>query len=513
MSLKRFALLLTSLTFTVGHLCAQDWTEWGGSNDRNMVSPMKNIPTSFDHGKYISGTENVDMKTTKNLRWAAKLGSQAYGNVTIANGRVFVGTNNESPRDPSVQGDHSTVMCFDEKTGAFLWQLAVPKLASGKVNDWEFLGICSSPLIEGNRAYFVTNRCEVVCVDVEGLANGNQGPFKDEAAYKGGDGAPIPVGPKDADIIWRLDMREELGVFPHNITSSSVLILGDRLYAVTSNGQDWSHINIPAPKAPTLICVDKNTGKLLGEEASGISRRIMHCNWSSPTRGEIDGKEVVLFGAGDGFLYGFDPVPEVDEDGFGILKEIFRFDGNPPHYKKKDGKEIKYPAANGPSEFIGTPVYYKNRVYAAIGQDPEHGTGIGSLMCIDLKNNPKGDITKTHEIWRYNKIERSISTVAISQGLVFAPDFTGYLHCLDAETGEVQWVHDTESNIWGSPLVVDDKLYLGNEDGILLVMEVGRKPVVVNQIELDAPIYSTAVVANDTLYVGTQTHLFAVTKK
>ena len=81
------------------------------------------------------------------------------------------------------QGDRSILLCFDEKTGEFLWQLVVPKLASGKVNDWESLGLLSSPTVEGDRVYLVTSRCEVICLDVNGMANGNDGPFKDEAKY------------------------------------------------------------------------------------------------------------------------------------------------------------------------------------------------------------------------------------------------------------------------------------------------------------------------------------------
>ena len=68
-------------------------------------------------------------------------------------------------------------MCFDEKTGAFLWQLVVPKLASGKVNDWENLGLLS-PTIDGNRVYLVTSRCEVICLSTDGgMAKGNQRPL------------------------------------------------------------------------------------------------------------------------------------------------------------------------------------------------------------------------------------------------------------------------------------------------------------------------------------------------
>ena len=208
-----------------------------------------------------------------NLKWVAKLGSQSYGNVTVAQGRVFIGTNNENPRDPRQSGDRSILMCFDEKTGEFLWQLVVPKLASGKVNDWESLGLLSSPTIEGDRVYVVSSRCEVLCLDINGMANGNDGPFKDEAKYVVKDvildkgkpterpAPPIEPGPKDADIIWRYDMIDELGVFPHNASDCAPLIVGDIVYVNTSNGQDWTHSNIPSPNAPSLIALDKRTGE------------------------------------------------------------------------------------------------------------------------------------------------------------------------------------------------------------------------------------------------------------
>ena len=202
---------------------AEDWPQWGGNDPgRNMMSRAKGIPDSFEPGKMKAGTEEVDLATTKNVKWVAKLGSQSYGNPTVAAGKVFVGTNNDSPRDPQHKGDRSVLMTFDEKTGNFLWQFVVPKLASGKVNDWESLGLLSSPTVIGDRLYLTTSRCEIVCLDVNGLANGNDGTFKDEAQYVVGPGKPkATVGPKDADIIWRYDMMDELGVFPHNASNWS----------------------------------------------------------------------------------------------------------------------------------------------------------------------------------------------------------------------------------------------------------------------------------------------------
>src|SRR5579872_4843092 len=332
---------------------ASDWPMWGHNASRNMVSEETNLPDTFDPGTFKPNSEEIDMATTKNVKWVAKLGSQAYGNPVVAGGKVFVGTNNESPRDPKYKGDRSVLMCFDENTGKLLWQLAVPKLGTGKISDWEYLGICSSPAVEGNRVYIVTNRCEVMCLDANGLADGNQGE-QDEAQYLAGPGnPPVTLGPTDPDIIWRFDMRKELGVFPHNISASSPLLFGDRVAVATSNGVDWGHTYIPNPKAPCLVMLDKNTGKLLGEENVGVAARTLHSNWSSAAFGEANGQGQIIFGAGDGFCYGFDAQQTVaGESGRNLLKEIWRYDCDPPQYRTKNGKPLAYATPDGPSEVI-----------------------------------------------------------------------------------------------------------------------------------------------------------------
>jgi outer membrane protein assembly factor BamB len=489
---------------------AADWPRWGGNDPgRNMYAPVKGLPESFNAGKPKPGSEDIDLKTTKNVKWATKLGSQSYGNVVVANGKVLVGTNNENPRDPQHQGDRSILMCFDEKSGDFLWQLVVPKLASGKVNDWENLGLLSSPCIEGNRVYLVTSRCEVICLDLDGQTNGNDGPFKDEAQYVSGPGKPPgKIGPKDADILWKYDMMDELGVFPHNASNCSLLVVGDRVYACTSNGQDWTHVNIPSPNSPSFIALNKNTGELIGEDDAHIGAQIFHGQWSSPSTGIVNGKQLVFFGGGNGWCFAFDAAP-VKEGDTAFLKTVWKADCNPPEYKIKDGQPIKYPAPEGPSEINATPVFYKNRVYVATGQDPEHGEGIGHLVCLDATKT--GDITKTGVIWDYKKIHRSISTVSIdpNTGLLFVGDFSGFVHCLDAETGKEYWTHDMKAHMWGSTLVADGKVYCGDEDGDLTVLAATKEKKVLSETNLGAPVYATPIVANGVLYVHSNTHLYA----
>lgn len=497
---------MIALLLSLATAPAADWPLWGADVGRNMVSDAKRSPWKFAPGDFEQGTETVDMSTTKGVRWVAKLGSQTYGNPTVAGGRVYVGTNNAMARRPGFDGDFSVVLAFDETDGAFQWQLTIPKLGSGKVNDWEFLGVCSSPEVVGDVVYVVTNRGEVAALDVDGLADGNDG-MTDEAAYMAGGKMAEPelLPSTDADLLWVYDMPNELGVFPHNVTSSSVLPVGDRLYVSTSNGVDWSHLDIVSPFSPSLIVLDRTTGELVAEEGAGISERIMHANWSSPAWAgptEGDGGQLI-FGAGDGFLYGFSPTV-VDDDGLPVLKPTWRVDGNKPEYRTKDGQPVKYATPPGPSEFIATPVVHDGAIYALIGQDPEHGPGVGQLTSTDLQGNVR---------WRYDGITRSISTVAVHQGIVYAADYDGRLHAVDAATGEALWIHDTGAHIWGSPYVAGKHVYLGDEDGILTVLKAGKKKKVRAQISFPAPIYSTPILANDVLYVATQTHLYAIDGK
>jgi outer membrane protein assembly factor BamB len=480
---------------------------WGGTPSRNMVANAKNLPTEINPGTINPENEEVDLAEAKNVLWVAKLGSQTYGNTVVGGGKVLVGTNNESPRDPSQEGDRGNLMCFDEKTGEFLWQLIIPKLGAGKVSDWEFVGLCSSPAIVGDKAYVITNRAEIMCLDMNGMANGNDGPFKDEAKYMTADPAkPVTITDKHADIIWSYDMREELGTFPHNVSSCSPLVVNGVVYTATSNGMDWSHTNIPAPLAPALVAVDAKTGKLLGEEMSGVTERVLHASWSSPTLAKVDDKEILLWGGGDGFAYGFDPKPvRNEEEDLDVLKELWKHDCNPEEYRIKDGNPVKYATFRGPSEVIGTFVFEDGLAYVVIGQDPEHGDGVGMLSCFDPFTGKL--------VWTYKDIGRSISTPSVKDGLIYIAEYDGDLHCLDAKTGKPHWIHETQSRIWGSTMVADGKVFLPTEDGDLHILATGKEKKVLSTINFGAPVYSSPIIANNVLFVATMTHLYAIGTK
>src|SRR6185436_6095716 len=137
----------------------------------------------------------------------------------------------------------------------------------------------------------------------------------------------------DGDVIWEFDMIGELDVFPHNLAASSPMIVGDLLYATTANGVDEGHVNIPSPTAPSFIALDKNTGKLVWE-SNLPGESIIHGNWSNASYGVVKGRPQVVFGDG---------------------------------------------------------------VFIGVGQDPEHGKGVGNLWSIDATQS--GDVTDKAVVW------------------------------------------------------------------------------------------------------------------
>ncbi|MFH1918657.1 MAG: PQQ-binding-like beta-propeller repeat protein [Planctomycetota bacterium] len=495
--------------FCPASVAAADRPQWGQKHTRNNASSETGLSEWFDPGRRDPASGEIDPATTKNVHWVARLGTVTYATPVVAEGKVFIGTNNDQPRDERIRGDRGVLMCFDEPTGRFLWQLVVPKMHEYKNSDWLQCGVTSPPTIEDGRAYVVSNRCEVICLDVDGLADGNDGPYTDEGRHMVPTGEPpLEPGPADADIVWLYDMTDPLGVRPHNASNCSILVDGDFLYVCTSNGVEWTHTRVTTPEAPTLIVLDKNTGKLVARDDFGVGPDIIHGQWSSPALGRVGEKALLFQGAGNGFIYAFEPFEGASADaGPAVLKNVWHFNGH-PRAQTQDHVAIDHRFDSTSFEVIANPVFHNGRVYVPITQDPFHGMRLGWLLCLDAAGT--GDVTRSGLLWSYDKTGTSISTVAIADGLVYLADHAGRIHCLDAESGEPHWTYEAGGPIWGSTLVADGKLYVGTGRATLWVLAAGKDLKVLGRIRMRDQIFNTPVAANGTLYVATNRHLYAV---
>jgi outer membrane protein assembly factor BamB len=89
----------------------------------------------------------------------------------------------------------------------------------------------------------------------------------------------------------------------------------------------------------------------------------------------------------------------------------------------------------------------------------------------------------------------------------------GIVYCLDAATGATVWKHDTLGAIWGCLLLAGDRLYVGNEEGLMTVLRAGRQKEVLAEIEMDAPLYSRPALVGDALYLATAKRLYLIAAK
>ena len=479
---------------------AGDRPQWGEVGSRNMVSDEKGLPDSFDP------------ETGRNVKWVADLGTETHSTPVIAQGRIFIGTNNGRPRDPRHKGDRGVFLCLDEASGGLLWQLVVPKIKTSIYWDWPNAGICSTPTIEGGRIHLVSNRGEVMALDLPGMANGNDGPYRDEGRHSVPPGdAPIEPGAADADIVWLYDLIQEQGVRQHDSAHGSPLLHGPFLYVNTSNGVDDTHKHIAAPDAPSLVVLDRATGRLVATDDEHIGPRIFHSTWSSPALGEVNGRSLILFCGGDGVVYAFEPLAAAPPAGqVAKLKKVWWFDCDPSAPKENvhrynSNREVS------PSNIKSLPVFHQNRVYVTVGGDLWWGKHQAWLQCLDATRT--GNVTKSGRVWSYPLERHCMSTPAVAGGLVFVGDSGKRLHCVDAETGQPQWTHEVKGEIWASPLVADGRVYFASRNGELLVFAASREKRLLSEVKLPEAISATPVAANGVLYVCTMNRLYALQRQ
>lgn len=540
-----------SITVLIGlcdlHARAADWPMLGRNKTRNAVSLERNPPLFWQlKGKGAGSGTEADQST--NIKWTARLGSQTFATPVIADGQVYIGTNNGGgylKRYPS-NVDLGCLLCFRESDGEFLWQFSAAKIGS-RTHDWPLQGLVASPLVEGDRMWFVSNRNEVVCLDTQGFRDGeNDGPDS---------GEPV-AGPNEADVVWRFDLIKELGVFPHNAgmgpnrRCSPAASYRNRIYVVTGNGPDGSLVGIPAPEAPSLVCFDKDTGKVLWTDASP-GKNILKSQSADPLVIEVGGRGQVIVPQGDGWIRSFDALTG---------KLIWKFDIN-----LKESRWI-LGGRGTRNNILSPPVHYKGRIYIGGGQELEHGEGPGRLVCIDPTKT--GDISselavdadgnsiphRRHQavdpergemaipnpnsglIWEYTgkdhngngklqfdeTFHRTVSSVAIRNDVLMAVDFSGLVHCFHAQTGEQHWTYDAFAAVSSSsPLIVDDYVYVADEDGDVAVFRLSANPETamkktkgdyspIAEITMDNAIYSAPVFANGVLYIASKNQLTAI---
>ena len=383
------------------------------------------------------------------------------------------------------------------------------------------LGI-SSPVVWGDRV-FVTSQ-----VGRGARRSGNhptlvQGGSPQEAGERALGGTVAPSDGKisflvtalnriDGKKVWEYELAAEGDLAEvhdkHNLASSSPLTDGNRVYAWFGTGQfvaldmggkllwsrhlgreyapfniNWGHSSSPAlfGDALILLCYHQPTAHLLSlDAASGKTRwrveRGQDINsYSTPLVVQTPAGPELIVNSSDG-LSGHNPST-------GQLQWHFQ-------------ESNRFP--------IPMPVFHDGTIYAS------RGYRSGPYMAI--RPGGKGDVSKSHVLWRTDTGAPYVSSLVYYDGLIYMAGDVGVLSAIDAKTGQRVWQERTGGVFTASPVAADGKIYLLSEDGQTIILAAGKMPRVLARNRLNARQLASPAISGGRLFIRTDDAVIAVGK-
>jgi outer membrane protein assembly factor BamB len=450
-------------------------TQWHENLHRNNVVPAKDLPSHL-------GDDN--------RLWQVDLHNRSFFNViTIEDGRVYCGVSSDNMPE-RIRSRGAAMVCLDLETGKVLWQKEFAQRAGG-------YGLSAVPLIENGKLYLRAGG-SLLCADA---SNG--------------------------EIIWQADTTQRYMNSMHG-THGTPLILGDYIWITTGHatGSDcanWYTNSIEHPWHPNILVFHKETGQRVAQDQIVLGSH-QHGSWSSLSSAIVDGRRQVFWGDAHGYVHGF-AVPDTFPEGkVSTLREVWRCDANPKHYRvMEDGTPMPYAAYMGRMgdrrigwcEIIATPVFYKGKLYVPLARDKAYSNqegrrriGNGGVMCIDPTGS--GDVTDTHQVW-FSQINRTFCTPSIVNDKLYIASHAGYVTCMDLrQEGKILWQEDINACIWNYwQALGDGKIYVMNEQRDFYIIEADDDGGVLFHEELAASNNPQAGMTDGILIVGTRRDITA----
>ncbi len=200
-------------------------------------------------------------------------------------------------------------------------------------------------------------------------------------------------------------------------------------------------------------------------------------NWKFKTEGIVRSTaavsgNLVFFGDTDGILYAVDLLTGKESwrfftFGHGLKNEDFGFDRR---------------------AIISSPVIAKEKLIV--------GCRDGFFYAVN-KNTGK-------EIWRVDhNVSWVISSIAVKDSIAVTGTSDGrFVQAVNTNTGKEIWKHPTISIVWSSPVICDNKVYIGSQEGVLYCIDLftGKR---MNGFQAKGKIFSSPVISDNMLFFGT----------
>lgn len=154
---------------------------------------------------------------------------------------------------------------------------------------------------------------------------------------------------------------------------------------------------------------------------------------------------------------------------------------------------------------VASPVVAGDLVIGSCGQ----GGGAGNYLSA-VKLGGQGDVSKNNVAYTLRKATPYVPTPLYLEGRVYLISDGGIATALEASTGREIWSERLRAEFFGSPILVDGKIYCATTKGEMIVLATGDTFHQLARNPIGEGTHSTPCVDGDRLYVKTFTHLVCV---
>ena len=154
---------------------------------------------------------------------------------------------------------------------------------------------------------------------------------------------------------------------------------------------------------------------------------------------------------------------------------------------------------------------------------PTPVVGLGLVFCTSGRAGPtlairpggRGDVTDTHVEWRTSRGSPFVpSPILYGDYLYTLNDMSSIITCLNARTGETVWQErlgrPTREGISASPIIVDDKLFVTNDNGQTFVLKTGPEFELLHINDIGTRTLATPALVDGMWYIRTTGELIAI---
>ncbi len=417
--------------------------------------------TGQSREKNLPGSFDPRAKQKGNVLWEQPYGGRSAP--LVMDGRIYI-----------IQGfgegigESERVVCFDEKSGKLLWEHVVGIYHTDIVSSRLGWTTLTADPATGN-VFAHTTAGELLCLNKEGK------------------------------VLWNRQLTEELGRVTGYGGRVVTPIFDSGLVIVGMMNANWGD---QARGLNRMVAFDAKTGEIVWWSTLNPTTQY-GTYYSSPVIAVVNGQRLLFTGGADGGLHAL---------------------------KVRTGEKVwTLPLAKG--VINGSPVVDGNRVYCNHGESNIDGAPVGRVFCVDAGEvDPATKQPKM--IWdsfrRNYKVNRGqplserfgLASAALADGLLYCPSDSGELYCFKASDGELLWKYRYATEVRGSPLVADGKLYIFDVKGRMLILTLNgeKEPDRDDTFEIKFrdprgllnETNGTPIAVNGRLYFTTRTHLYCV---